>query len=371
MQLNAGNTYKYLDMVAKSDAGEFYNCKKALTYGRPWIFITGSRSIGKSTDVACFFIIDYIVNKHKFIYTRRTKDETLLTCKTFFGNAVAIINEKTPFNITAFEYDGGDYYIQLADGAKEQCGTIIPLSLEEKYKSGNYSEYHNLVYDEFISKSTSRYLGNANTPDAERIALNSLYKTIDRGIGKVFRNETRFFFLGNTATIYNPLFLTMGISDYIESDARFIAPKGKAWLLERVETVEALKDVETSFAYMLSDDAERDYAYHNKGQDENDCFIDKPDISFYVATLTLEKCDYGISRDSDYNYYIGQANHKITAVKRSLDIDGHTGVDLELITRWTQYPLLNILTDCYRHGRLFFNNGKTRAIWLKYLKFMP
>ena len=137
--LNSGNVYKYLDAVS----GSFWNCKRILSYGKPWNFVTGSRSVGKSTNIACFFILDFLKNGHKFIYCRRTKDEAMLTCQTFFGNAISIINAKTEFKIKSLEYNGGEYYITM-DGAGEDapkihCGTVIPLSLEQKYKSANFS----------------------------------------------------------------------------------------------------------------------------------------------------------------------------------------------------------------------------------------
>ncbi len=67
LSTSCGNIYKYLDRYC----GDFYNPKKVLTYGRPWIFVTGSRSVGKSTAIAILFLLDYIVNGRKFIYCRR------------------------------------------------------------------------------------------------------------------------------------------------------------------------------------------------------------------------------------------------------------------------------------------------------------
>ena len=95
--LGSGNVYKYLDMIQ----GKFWSLKKCLTYNRPVIVVTGTRSIGKSTAVACFCLIDFIINKHKFMYVRRRQGVTRKTCKSFFANAVQIINNKTPFNIFA------------------------------------------------------------------------------------------------------------------------------------------------------------------------------------------------------------------------------------------------------------------------------
>lgn len=367
--LNSGNVYKYLDMIS----GYFWNCKKLLTYGRPWNFVTGSRSIGKSTNIACYFILDYIKNGHKFIYTRRTQDETMLTCRGFFSNAVKIINDKTEFKIESFCYDGGNYWIKFKDKeTQEQCGTIVPLSQEQKFKSKDFSEYCNLVFDEFICQDATKYLGSKSTPDREYRAVLSLYQTIDRGIDRPFRNETRFFFLGNTATIYNPIFLSIGISGYITSNARFIAPKNKLWILERVDRVEATKDMESSFAFMLSDEEGRDYAFRNTGSD-NDDYIRKPPANnrLYISTLVRNGVKYGIWCDMNYtDYYIADFKD-IGKPTISLDVSSHTENDLMMITQWREYPVIQTLIYKFKHNNLFYGNGKIKQEFFKYFNLMP
>ena len=369
LMLQSGNVYKYLDQIQ----GGFWSCKKLLTYGRPWNFITGSRSVGKSTNIGAFFLLDFILNGHKFIYSRRTKDETLLTCQSFFGNPVKIINDNTDIHIHSLIYEGGEYFIQYEeDGEKIQCGCTIPLSLEQKYKSANFSEYCNFVLDEFICQDSTKYLGNKNTPDREYRAVLSLYQTIDRGINKPFRNETRFFFLGNTATIYNPLFLSVGISKYIDEKAKIIAPKGELWVLERIETVDALSEMRTSFAYLLSDEEGRDYAFKNRGADTDD-YIKKPPANNkrYICTLVRNGCKYGVWADLSYtDYYIAEFKDVGREII-SLDVNSHKENDLLLLTQWQDYPIIKTLLYKFKRNHLFYGNGKTKQEFYKYFNLMP
>lgn len=368
---SCGNLYKYLDRYC----GDFYNPKRVLTYGRPWNFVTGSRSVGKSTSIAILFILDYIVNNHKFLYCRRDQDAVMLTCQKFFASAVSIINSFGDFHIDEFFYYAKDYWIKLStDEEPKQCGGIIPLSLENKYKSSNYSEYFNLVFDEFIEKDPNKYLGSIKTPDKEYKSVLSMYQTIDRGIGRAYRNETRFFFLGNTATIYNPMFLKLGISELVSNGAKFIAPKDKLWMLERVETVKAIEGIENSYAYQLADEEEQAYAYKNTGADSN-AFIGKLNKSVYLRTVVLNGQFYGIRKsvnDFPYLMQIGPADLKHNHVTISLDNGSHDGkVDLKLITAWRKQPLLVTVADAYANGRLLFADGRTKLEFLKYLQFMP
>lgn len=368
--LKSDNVYGLLDKCS----GKFWNCKKLLTFSRPWNFVTGSRSVGKSTNIAIFFILDFLKNDHKFIYCRRTKDETLLTCNTFFGNAVPIINKCTEYNITNFEYNGGEYYIELdGDEAPRQCGKVVPLSLEQKYKSSNFSEYCNLVYDEFICQDSTRYLGSKDTPDREYRAVISLYQTIDRGIDRPYRNETRFFFLGNTATIYNPIFLSLNISDYITDEkARFIRPKSQLWILERIESVEATSEIENSFAFMLSDEIGRDYAYRNKGADSDEYIKPVPEHArTYIHTLKFKGRSYGLYRSLDnFAYYIGTPLD-IGSSTIALDNESHTETDLKLVTTWSEHPLIMSMIKAYKQNKLFFANGRIKSAFYIYFNLTP
>lgn len=202
--LQWGKVYKYLEKYS----GAFYSPKRSLTYGRPVMICCGSRSIGKSTGWAMFLILSYLVYGRKWIYVRRTKDETDLTAGSFFDNASNIIKSFGDFkDFSGVEYKGGEFYIVSDAGEKIRSGISIPLSLEHKYKSSNLSEYFSILYDEFIPKFDTDYLGSKETPDKEYRKLLSLYQTVDRGIGTAYRNETCIILLGNTATIYNPILI--------------------------------------------------------------------------------------------------------------------------------------------------------------------
>lgn len=367
--LNSGNVYKYLDQCANG----FWSCKRLLTYNRPIIVVTGSRSVGKSTGVACYAILDYLVNDHKFFYLRRRPKTLQQTCKTFFTNAVQIINMRTSFNIVGFRYNKGDYEIgveKTGDGeiAWKPCGKAIALSEEENYKSNVFSEYCTVIYDEFISKDANRYLGTKDNPAVEWDALVSLYQTIDRGVDHPFRDETRVFLLGNKSTIYNPICLSIGIADYVREGARYTAPKDKIWVWEDVDRVEKTAEMEKSFAFQMSSDAVKDYAYRNKGAD-SDHFIKKPTIARYINTVRLRSIEYGIYVGDDSCFYISKPKEGYPII--SLDVESHRCEDLFMIQKWRESPTLTTVAEAYKRGRLYFNDGKTQAAFMKYLEFMP
>ena len=177
--LYAGKTYKHLEQCCNG----FWTPKKALTYNRPVICVTATRSVGKSTGVALYVLFDWLENEHKFMYVRRRQRDTFKTCKTFFNNAVEIVNRYSDYHIYAFKYDSGFYYIATELDKDEQpvyrqCGLATPLSEEEDLKSSVFSEYFTIIYDEFISKDRNKYLGTKATPEMEWESVVSLYQTV-------------------------------------------------------------------------------------------------------------------------------------------------------------------------------------------------
>lgn len=370
----AGKTYKYLDMCSNG----FWSPKKALTYNKPIIAVTATRSVGKSTGVALYVLFDWLVNRHKFMYIRRRQRDTYKTCKTFFNNAVLIVNKYTPFNIRGFKFDKGFYWIatecDITDDENgepnliwEQCGMAAPLSEEEDLKSSVFSEYFTIIYDEFISKDRNKYLGTKATPEMEWECLNSLYQTVDRGIDRPFRNETRIFLLGNKATIYNPICISLKISNYVHKGQHFTAPKDQIWVWEDLDKVEATAAMEDSFAFQMSTESVKNYAYRNLGKDTDD-FIKKPTIAQYVVTLKLHNVLYGVYKDDKYNFYIWKS--KPDYVVYALDVGSHKESDLQLINKWRDSPLMRMLSEAYKRGSLYFGDGNIQNAFLLYLEYL-
>lgn len=356
--------YKYLEQCA----GAYYNPVKICTFARPLNFIVGSRSIGKSTAIACMCLLNYMENGKMFIYTRRTKDEVLLTCRTFFDNAIHIINQKCNLRkIKNVEYKAREYYIIYEDGTKEKCGECIPLSMQQKYKSASYSGYNIIIYDEFIAVGGASYLGSVDYPDMEYDFLMSLFQTVDRGQDQPYRDETRVFCLGNSWTIYNPIFLSFNISDYIEDKSEWIRPKNAGWILHSIGDVAGTIAKEESNAFLLSNQKLRDYAFYNKSV-ENDEYIEKlPDNQpyDYVCTLVYDGDEYGVYLVNKI-YYIGKPLK--SPVKISLSNRDHCGNDLMLITAWRETPVMGALMGAYKMNHLRFTNGKAKNTFLKYFK---
>lgn len=258
--------------------GDFFSPEEALSYHRLWMFILGSRSTGKSTGISTYTVKKYLDKKFKFMYVRRTKEETQRTCKTFFSNAITILKNVAEYPIEDFKYDSRYYYIKMKGQDWEECGTIVDLNKEYKYKSNNYQDYGTIIYDEFMAPSSREYLGSKANMFEEYERCISLYQTVDRGLGRAARNETEFFFIGNLSSYFNPIFMALGIDNYLRTDTRICAPKGQQWLVQQVVSVKATEQLKESVAYQLSTEQIRNYAYENIAFDNNMEFVEKLNV---------------------------------------------------------------------------------------------
>lgn len=341
--------------------GKFYSPERMISYHRPWIFSVGSRSIGKSTGWGIVFLKEFIDDGKKFIYTRRTKDELMLTCKSFFDSAVTILNQNG-YHIVQFYYRDQEYYIQMeGEDEPRQCGKTIPLSLEQKYKSSNYEEYWNILYDEFIATDSTKYLGTKNNFTYEYDRCLSLYQSVDRGVGRAFRNETRFVFLGNNATYFCPLFIALGIDEYLRTDTKILAPKGKLWIVEQTSEVEATKEIKKSFAYQLSDKKNRDYAYNNLNQEQTDGnFVMKikgPKRPLLNMKYRGHKMGAYVVDDIGKIYICNETNNLFTLAMTCGDQDK---INYLLAVRYSDSDWLQLIKKAFYNGDVIFETNKCK-----------
>lgn len=359
----------YLDKISKN--GYYYNPKRILMHKKPFNVSQSGRSIGKTTEFMCIVVLNYLLKKNEFLYVRRTDPETLEGARDFF-NDIDILKEACPeFEIKNVYYHAGKFYIEFNNGTKEEIGRTMPLSFVGKRKSSKPKNCNIILYDEFVAMYNKEYLGTSDDITEEYDRLILLYQTIDRKKGKTFRNETAIFCLGNSTTIYNPIFLGLNCLKYMQEDSKFICPKDSFYCVERIDKVEATKDIENSFGYIMASDINKQKMYKNNTGEFNNRYIDnnKPKQSVLLCNFILDKYKYGFYY-SQYTmlYYIGKGES--TGETYSLDIEGHEMSDTEYVKAMSKFKWSSVITNAYSYGRLFFNSIITQRKILSYLKLI-
>lgn len=349
----------------------WFSLRKPLSYGRHFIAITGKRSTGKSTGTSLYILMNYLETGKGWIYTRRTKDEMDVTAPTWFDNAVEILNSYITDKADKIkvEYQGGTYYVNGIE-----AGIAIPLSLQQKYKSTNLSFADFIIYDEFIAFEGTGYLGGATNPLKEFRAILSLFQSTDRTVGKAFRNEVVIIALGNNDSLFNPLYMGLGVDKFIRTDTHFLAPKGEEWVVmqmksEDAEEAEAYKD---SVGYKLSDERTRDYAYENLSKEETakTTFVQK------ITTPLKQLCNLhfdGYDMIMSVNYREG-----FVYISRG-HVEGMPDYALTVADHRPNYTLtlhggnqgyLGLLRQMYDTGAIRFENLKCKFCIDNFFKFV-
>lgn len=351
--------------------GDFYSPERLLSYGRPWMFSVGSRSIGKTTGWAIYILNHFIKTGHEFIYMRRDKDELMLTCQGYFDNAVAIINQNGG-KIAEFKYDSRQYYIRM-EGEEDftLCGYAIDLNREYKRKSANYSKVEFIIYDEFLAPSARGYLGSKENFLYEYDRVYSLFCSVDRGIGQPFRNEAKIIFMGNNSSYFNPLFLGLGIDKYVRADSKVIAPKGELWVLEQTSSVKATEAFKDSNVYKLGSQYQTMYTFENDNGESDNLFIEKTDkpkqILFNMKFDNVEMGVYYVINDN--MIYIDKPAVNRCRWNFALTSEDHS-INTYLVTKLSDFEAMQQLKEGIRTNRVRFANGKYKHAVMSYFQFI-
>ena len=348
--------------------GDFYSPVPIKSYGRFAMFSQGSRSIGKSTGWAISLLSDYVNNGYQWIYTRRTADETQLTAPTYFDNAINIMLDNG-IKIEDYKYNGGRYYVN-----GKIAGYAVPLSLQQKYKSADFSGVHNILYDEFMIMpgSSARYLGGQTNPLAEVDAMASLYQTVDRGRGKAARNETQLIFIGNAGSFYNPFYIAYGIDRYLRPDTKYLAPKNDFYVVEMTDEIEATRHIKESNGYKLSTERTRAYAYENKFADtlSGECFIIPKAKGRREPLLNIwyEGQCYGLYMYESEGYLYLSHEPALGRLEYALTLDDHRP-NYIMIAQERNHPTFRMIREMYDKGCLRFQDFKCKMVIDFFLKY--
>lgn len=347
--------------------GDFYSPEHVLSYGRKWIFSTGSRSIGKSTGWTIWLLYQYIKYGRKFIYLRRTDDEVRMTAPTCFDSAVIIMREGG-YQILDVKAEKGKFYLTRGDGTpKEEIGSYMALSQSLKAKSSNYGDnnYWYIMYDEFISLDATKYLGNSKNITFEYVLCDALYRTVDRKVGCPKLNRTIFIFLANLSSYFNPLFIGLGIDKYLRTDSKTLAPEGKIWVVEQTKTVKATEN-------FISDGSSlAEYNDNNIAFDAKLNFVEKinePKKGMYNLKWGNEK--YGVYYvPSRQCLYISKTQTPLQTI--SLTCDGQDQIDYTLAIRASDNLAIMRLKQVYYMGKVICENRRIRYLIANYFMLTP
>lgn len=343
--------------------GDYYDGTKLLSMSdingeQPEIYLTtGNRSIGKTTWFNRYCVKDFLKRHKKFCLVYRWNYELSDCSDKFFKDIQRLF---FPTHEITEKRRANNIFVELfLDG--QSCGYCVTLNNADALKKFSHllCDVDKMVFDEFQSENT-HYCPN------ELNKLLSIHTSIARGNGEQVR-RVPLYMLSNTVSIINPYFLSLGISDRLKNDTKYL--KGDGFVLEQsfIEEV-ANAQLNSAFNRAFKNENYVAYASQNVYLNDDDAFIDKPTgSSSYVCTIKQNDNEYAIRMYYDNDlYYMDKKIDDDYKVKLAFNAQSHED---RYIMVGTSSPYALMLKSIFERGRLRFKNQECKHAFFEMFKY--
>lgn len=169
-------------------------------------FVYSGRNRGKSFEISSQLIADAWYDNKQFGYIRRN-DANNFDIEQYFADKAKFIEDMTDHEFQGITKNRGklQFYRYEQDEHGEthrvlgpECGYFYALSRQASYKSLQYPEVMNLIYEEVLTDQT--YL------NSEPEKLMNLYSTVKRN-----KKDFKMWLVSNTVSVVNPYSKSWGI----------------------------------------------------------------------------------------------------------------------------------------------------------------
>lgn len=342
---------------------KYYDGTKLLSmldlYGnKPEIYlVTTNRTGGKTTYFSKLLVNRFLKKGEKFCLLYRYNYELDDVADKFFKDIGSLFFHDMEM-ISKRRAHGIFHELQLNN---QPCGYAIALNNSDQIKkySHLFSDVQSILFDEFQSE-TNHYCSD------ELKKFISIHTSIARGQGK----QTRYvpvYMCGNTVSIINPYYTSLGITNRLHDDTVFL--RGKGYVLEQgfVETASRAQN-ESSFNQAFIND--KYIAYANQGVYLNDskAFIDTPKgKSKYVCSIIYKSKLYGLKEYSEKGIiYCDDKPDKTYPLTISVTTDDHN-INYVMLKR-SDFMLQN-LRYLFERGCLRFKDAMCKEAILTALSY--
>lgn len=342
---------------------DFYDGTKLLSMkdlngNQPEIYLTsGNRSIGKTTWFNRYFVKDFKTKKKKFCLVYRWNYELSDCADKFFKDIQRLF---FPTDVMTDKRRANGIFVELFLN-DVSCGYCVTLNNADSLKKFSHllSDVDKMLFDEFQSEN-NHYCPN------ELNKLLSIHTSIARGNGEAVR-RVPLYMLSNKVSLINPYFLSLGISDRLHDDTKYL--KGDGFVLEQtyLEGV-AQQQLDSGFNRAFKNEDYVAYSAMNVYLNDNASFIDRPKgNSTYIATVRNNSKDYAVRFYPALGiYYVDNNVDTDFKVKLSFNASSH---DVNYILAGVANPYVSMLKSVFEHGLLRFKNQECKSAFFDMLRY--
>lgn len=350
-------------MVENSNEIEYYNGTKLLSLldqngDKPEIYIsTSNRSAGKTTYFSRLVVNRWIKTGAKFAILYRFNYELDSVEDKFFKDIKELFFSS--YNMTAQSRCKGLFKDLFLN--EQHCGYAISINSADTLKkySHMFSDTDIILFDEFQSE-TNHYCSE------EVRKFISIHTSIARGRGKQVR-YVPVIMIGNPVTLLNPYYVSMGISDRLTDQVKFL--RGDGFVLEQ-GFIESVSKQQAESAFNRAFANEQYVAYSTQAIYLNDLktFIETPQgKSTYTCTIRFMGCDFAIREYRERGIvYCDDKADSTYPIRISVTTDDHN-INYVMLK---QYQLMiDNLRFYFERGCFRFKNLKCKQALLKAISY--
>jgi hypothetical protein len=321
----------------------WYDVRPVLSYNALYNFIIGLRNSGKTYAFKVMCVDNFLKRGKQFIWLRRQVNESEEAIKGFFDAIADNDYLNSEYGEIKYFIKGNELYIN-----DKKAGEVLALAQSQLYKSREFKEVYNIVFDEFISEGTRRaYLPN------EADVLNGIVLTIAR-----HKEGVRVFMLGNSVKFNNPYMTYFKIKPFTNGIRHY--KKIGVLVQMYLNKYMVIKMMNSKFGALIQGTEYFDFAILNRFKDLDTKFISKKTKnSRYMCSIKYD----GLV----FSFYIDKEKDLIYTVRNSVEDKNYMyvisekdhDVDYTLVKNIGRTRLLKV-ANYYKIGKLRFNDPVIR-----------
>lgn len=340
---------------------KYYNGGKLLNMtdlngNKPEIFIVaGNRSAGKTTYFSRKIVRDFINDGKQFILLYRYNYQTENCESSFFGNLQTFFPDQF---MTAKNRMRGAYRELFLN--KKTCGYAIALNKSDVIKtiSSMFYNVEQILFDEFQTEGS--YCDN------EISKFISVHMSVARGHGKQSR-YVPVYMCSNFSSLLNPYYATLGISERLRTDTKFM--RGNGWAIEINKNKHAI-DEQTNSIFMsaFKDALYYKHAIDNMYMNDNVKFIENiSGNNNYLCTIKYNGELFSLREyHSPHVLYVSNSIDPQNPRRISVTDD-----DLEqnYVMKQQYSYLVTLCRNFYQWGLVRFQNLNSKNAFIKFASY--
>lgn len=343
--------------------GSYYDGTKLLSMtdlngNQPELYLTtGNRSIGKTTWFNRYAVKRFKEKHKKFCLVYRWNYELSDCADKFFKDIQRLF---FPTDEMTEKRRANGIFVELFLN-EEPCGYCVTLNNADSLKKFSHllSDVEMMIFDEFQSEN-NRYCPN------EINKLLSIHTSIARGQGEQVR-RVPVYMLSNKVSLVNPYFLSLGISDRLKDDTKYL--RGDGYVLEQtyMDNVTELQ-LNSGFNKAFKNESYVAYSAMNVYLNDSSSFIEKPaGASRYVATMKHGDRMYSVKFYYEAGlYYMDKSVDEDFKTKITFDAGSH---DAQFIMVGSTNSYVLMLRSVFERGLMRFKNQECKSAFFEMLKY--